>query len=207
MCSSGGSVATEDKALQAAQTAQVNTLNADYSTSFAEQQQVLKAQQARLSQMVSNPLGYSPAELHAATTSINEQTSTAAKQALGSAAAFAAAHGSSDIGGGSIGQIAGQIGSAAAGEKARELSSLSQANESMKRESMFKGLEGLNQVGAEFGGAGGTAAGASSSTAGSATNAGAGVLAAQDAGWSHLTGVLSGISGIAQAGATAYAGR
>src|ERR1700675_2913292 len=132
MCSSGGKVAANDAALQASEVAANKTYLADYNTSFAENQTVLNQQKARLDAEVSNPMGYTPAELHSATTSINENTANAAKQAIGAAAAFAAAHGSSDIGGGATGARVGQIASDVAGEKARELSALSQQNEAIK---------------------------------------------------------------------------
>src|SRR5579864_381922 len=197
MCSSGGKVAANDRALQESELAANKTYLADYNTTFAEQQTVLAQQKARLDAEVANPMGYTPAQLHAATTSINENTATAAKQALGSAAAFAAAHGSTDIGGGAIGQVAGQIGSAAAGEKARELSSLSQQNEQIKQEKLQAGLAGLTQVGSEYGvAAGGATTGAGSAASGT-TEAGSGVLAAQEAGWQHFAGALGAASGLA----------
>ena len=75
--------------------------------------------QAKMSYLAANPQGYTPQQLASATTSINENTATAAKQALGSAAAFAASHGGADVGNGAVGEIAGQIGSQAAQSKAQ----------------------------------------------------------------------------------------
>jgi hypothetical protein len=199
MCSSGGKVAVNDQALQDATLASVKQQTADYGTTFAEQQQVLNSVKTRMAAMAANPMGYTPKQLAIQTTSINENFANAAKGALGSAAAFAAAHGSSDIGGGSIGQVAGQIGGAVATGKAQALSSLAQQNEDLKQQNMKFGLEGLNQVGSEYGGAGATAIGSVGSVADASTQAGAGVTAAQDAGWNRLTGVLSGLSGMAQA--------
>lgn len=201
MCSSGGEVAQSDEQLQQAQTAMTNTLNQDYSTSFAEQQSVLANLQAKMSYLAANPQGYTPQQLATATTSINENTATAAKQALGSAAAFAASHGGADVGNGAVGEIAGQIGSQAAQSKAQQLSSLSQQNQAMKQQNFWNAIGGLSSVGSQYGGAGGTAIGGASSTANSAVNAGSGALAAQQAGWSDLGGVISGISGLASAGA------
>src|ERR1700704_4878630 len=113
-------------------------------------------------------MGYTPAQLHTATTSINDNTARAAKQALGSAAAFAAAHGSSDIGGGAIGQVAGGIGSAGAQSKSAQLASLSQQSEAMKQQNFWNAISGLNSVGSELGGAGGTAIGGAGSSASTA---------------------------------------
>lgn len=199
MCSSGGKVAQNDLALQQAQTTMTNTLNQDYSTTFAQQQNVLSGLQAKMNYMAANPMGYTPAELHNATTSINENTATAAKQAIGSAAAYAAAHGGADTGSGVAGEIAGQIGSGAAQSKAAQLSSLSQQNEGMKRQSFWNAISGLNSVSSQLGGAGGTAIGGASGAASTATGAGSGALAAQQAGWEDLGGVLSGIGGLATA--------
>src|ERR1019366_1576104 len=97
MCSSGGQVAANDQSLQDANLKANSTFLADANTTFAEQQSVLRQQQVKLAYIAANPMGYTPQQLHTATTSINDNTSRAAKQALGSAAAFAAAHGGADI--------------------------------------------------------------------------------------------------------------
>ena len=202
MCSSGGKVAQNDAALQASELAANNTYLADYNTAFAENQTILAQQKARLDAEVSNPMGYTPAQLHSATTSINENTATAAKQAIGAASAFAAAHGSSDIGGGAIGAEAGRIGSTAALAKAGELSSLSQQNEQIKQERMQAGLAGLSQVGAEYGGAAGGATTGVGTTAKGAVEAGTGIEEAQAQSWKNF-GSLMGTIG---AGVSTVAG-
>lgn len=196
-CSSGGQIAQSDKDLQAAQAKMTSTLNADYSTTFAEQQNLLAQQTARMNAIAANPLGYTTAQLHTATTSINDNTSRAAKQALGSAAAFAASHGAADVGGGGIGQIAGEIGSAATQAKSGQLAELSQQNEGLKQQNFWNAISGLNSVGSELGGAGGTAIGGAGNAAESSINAGSGALAAQQAGWQNFGSVLSGIGGMA----------
>lgn len=196
MCSSGGQVAATDLALQKSQAAMVSTLNDAYKTTFSEQQNLLAKQIARLNAIAANPMGYTAAQLHTATTSINDNTARAAKQALASAAAFAAAHGAADVGGGGIGQIAGEIGSAATQAKSGQLAELSQQNEGLKQQNFWSALSGLNSVGSELGGAGGTAISGADSTANSATSAGSGALAAQNAGWEHFGSVLSGIGGL-----------
>ena len=200
MCSSGGQVAQNDAALQAATLASVKQQTADYGTTFAEQQQVLNSVQNRMAAEAANPLGYTPKQLAIQTTGINENFANAAKNALGSAAAFGAAHGSADIGGGATGQIAGQIGSQMAGGAAAARASLAQQNEALKFQDKWNAINGLNAVGSEYGGAGATALGNVGSVANASTNAGSGVLAAKEAGWQNLTGVLSGISGVAKAG-------
>lgn len=202
MCSSGGQISQSDEALQKAQAAMTNTLNADYSTTFAEQQNLLNQQTARMNAIAANPMGYTTAELHGATTSINENTATAAKQAIGAAASYAAAHGGSagDVGGGPISQAVGEIASQAGQSKAQALSSLSQQNEEMKRQNFWSAISGLNSVGSQLGGAGGTAIGAANGAADSSVNAGSGALAAQQAGWQNFAGVLGGVSGLIKSG-------
>jgi hypothetical protein len=199
-CSSGGEVGQTDEALQSAQAQVANTLSQDYATTFANQSNVLASQNAKLNYISQNPQGYSPAQLHNATTSINEQTSQAAKQAIGAASAYAAQHGGADVGSGVAGELAGQIASGAAQSKAQQLSSLSQQNQAMKQNNMWSALSGLNQVGAEYGGAAGTAISGGNAAANSATNAGSGALAAQQAGWQDLAGTLGAVGGLVGAG-------
>ena len=196
-CSSGDNTAA---ALEKSQAAMTNTLNTDYSTTFAEQQQVLKGLTAKMNYLTANPMGYTPQQLATQRTSINENTAAAAHQALGTAAAFAATHGGADIGGGSIGQLAGQIGSGAAQSKAGALANLSEQNQEMKQKNFWTAISGLNSVGSELGGAGGTAIGAAGSAADSSVNAGKLNLEAQQSGWQNAMGVVSGVGGLLTAG-------
>ena len=200
MCSSGGEVAQTDEQLQQAQAAMTQTLNADYSTTFAEQQSVAKQQMAIANNLIANPQGYSPQFLAQQTTAINQNTATSARQALSAASAFAASHGgAADTGGGGIAQIAGQIGAAATAEKDSQLSSLATANANLKQENYWKGIGELNNAGSNLGGVAGTAIGSSAGVAGSSTGAGSGALAAQQAGWQDVGGIISGVAGLATA--------
>lgn len=203
-CSSGGEVSQSDEALQQAQTTMTNNLNADYSTTFSEQQSLLANQQARLAAIAANPMGYTTAQLHNATTNINENTATAAKQALGAAAAYSAGHGAADVGSGVAGQLAGSIASGAAQSKAQQLSQLSAQNESLKQNNFWNAIGGLNSVGSELGGAGGTAIGGAGTSADSAVKAGSGALAAQQAGWQDVAGIIGSVGSLVGAGAGAY---
>lgn len=198
MCSSGGEVAQTDEKLQQAQAAMTNTLNTDYSTTFAEQQGVLKNLQAKMNAVAANPMGYTPQQLASARTSINENTASGARQALSAAAAFAATHGGADTGNGSVGQIAGEIGSSAANSKAQQLAALSQQNEGLKQQNFWNAISGLNSVGSQFGGSGGTAIGGAGNAAESSINAGSGALAAQQAGWQDFAGTVGAIGGLAK---------
>src|ERR1035437_873255 len=121
-CSSGGKVAANDQALQDANVKAQTNLMADYGSSMANQSKILGNLQARMAYQSANPQGYTPTQLHAMTTSVNERTANAAKSAIGAAAAFAGQHGSSDVGGGGTGAMVGQIASQAAQAKAGELS-------------------------------------------------------------------------------------
>lgn len=172
MCSGNQQIENQDLAVQKTQTAMTQTLSNSYGQAFANQQNVLAAQQARLSAQVANPQGYTPQQLAGATTSINENTATAAKQAIGSAAAFAAAHGGASTGSGAAGQLAGQIASGAALAKSQQLLQLSQQNQAMKQQNYWNGIQGLNQVGSAYGQAAGTAAGSSAGVASSGSQAG-----------------------------------
>jgi hypothetical protein len=201
MCSGSGQVQQESQALQNAQLQMTQTLNSNYETAFGEQQQVLQQQQARLNAIAANPMGMTPQQLATSTTAINENTATAAKQAMGSAAAFAAQHGGADVGSGAVGQIAGEIGSAAAQSKAQQLAQLSNVNQATKQQNLWKALGGLSEVGNAYGGAAGTGAGASGSVANSSTSAGGLALQAGNQGWNDIIGGLGALGGLATAGA------
>jgi hypothetical protein len=189
MCS-GGAVQSNDQALQNANlAANTNFLN-DAKTAFAEQQQIQAKQTALANNLIANPMGYTPKELAIQTTGVNENFSRAAKNALGSAAAFAATHGASDVGGGGAGEMAAQIGTAAATGKAGALSDIASRNEEMKRQSMLTGLQELNTAGSAAGGATGEAIGGAGTTGGTAVNAGQGALAAKESGWNEFGSVL-----------------
>ncbi len=204
MCSSGGKVAVDDQALQDATLASVKQQTADYGTTFAEQQGVLNSIKTRMQAEATNPLGYTPQQLAIQRTGINENFANAAKQAIGTAAAFGATHGSADIAGGGSSGMVGQIASQAATGAAQARAGLAEQNEALKQENKWKALSGLDTVGAQYGGAAGTALGNVAGVSGASTGAGAGVIQAQQAGWQDISGVLSGISGLATAGVNAW---
>jgi len=197
MCSSGGQVGATDQALQASQAAMTNQLNSDYSTTFGEQQAVLSSLQSKMNYMATNPMGYASGALAAMRTGVNESTATAAKQAIGAAGAYAGTHGGADVGNGAAGQIAGEIGSQAELSKSAQLTGINEQNEQLKQENYWKAIQGLSSVGSEYGGSGGTAIGGAGNAASTSTGAGSGALAAQEAGWQNLSGVLTGIGGLA----------
>jgi hypothetical protein len=199
-CSSGGDVAVQDRALQDAQTQMTQNLNADYATTFAENQQVAKSQMAKANYLMANPMGLTAPELATARTSINENNATAARQAIGAASAFAASHGGADVGGGGAAQEVGQIASDAAQSKAQQLAALSNQNQEMKRQSFLTGLSELNNAGSNLSGQGSTAISGAGESATSAVKAGSGELAAKEAGWQEAGAMISGIGGLAEAG-------
>lgn len=190
MCSSGGAVAANDASIQAANTAaNTNFLN-DANAAFAGQQQIQAKQTALANNLMSNPMGYTPKQLAIQTTGVNENFARAAKNALGSAAAFAATHGAADVGGGGTGELAAQIGTAAATGKAGALSDIATANEAMKQNSMRLGLEELNQAGSAAGAATGTAISGAGTTGKTGVEAGTGVDDAQKQAWSNFGSIL-----------------
>jgi hypothetical protein len=201
MCSSGGQVAADDQALQDANLKANTNLTAAYTSSMANQSQILGNLNARMAYQAANPMGYTPQQLHLATTSINENTSRAAKQAIGAAAAFGGTHGAADVGGGGTGAVVGQIASQAAQEKSSETAQLGSQDEALKQENMWKSLSGLQQVGADYGGAAGQDISGSLGASSAGVSAGGGVLQAKEQGWNELSGVLGGIAGLGKAAA------
>ena len=201
MCSDSAAVVASDLALQKAQTAMTTTLNSNYATDFAEQQGVLAQQQARLNAMAANPLGYTPQQLATATSAIDTNTANAAKSAIGAASAYAATHGAADVGSGPTGQLAGAVASSAAQSKAAQLASLSEQNQSMKQQNYWNAIQGLNSVGAQYGGSGATAIGGANNAADSAINAGSAVVSADNEGWQDLGSLLGGIGSLVTGGA------
>lgn len=206
MCSDSGQVAAGDLALQNADVASTKLLNATYGTTFAEQQGVLGNLQSKLAYMAANPMGYSAPELAAQRAQINNTTAKAAQNAIGAASAFAASHGGADVGGGGAAQEVGQIAEAAGNEKASLLTQQAESDAQLKRQQQQFAIEGLQKVGAEYGGASSTAAGNIAGTSGAGTNAGAGAVSAENTGWEDFGAVLSGAAGIATAGVKAWKG-
>jgi len=194
-------VQASDLALQSADTSALQTQTADANLAFGENQTIQNGLAAKLNYEVANPMGYTPAELASMTTNVNENTATAAKQAIGAAAAFAATHGSADIGGGGAGQLAGEIASSAALSKSSQLNDIAMQSQQMKQSNMWKGIAGLSGVGSEFGSETGTAVGGETNLSNAATGAGEGAVGASTAANSELGGLISGIGGLATAGA------
>jgi hypothetical protein len=200
-CSSGSkAVEANDLKLQNSQIAMNAQLSSDYGMAFANNQSVLGQQRARLSYMSSNPLGYSPQQLALAKTSINENTSRAASEAIGKAAAYGASHSVGDTSGGGAGAMVGQIASEAAQAKATDLSQLSSANEELKQQNMWKALSGLQDVGSAYGTSSRTAITGATNSANSATGAGSGAVDAEKAASQEFGGVLGSIGGLVSAG-------
>ena len=112
-----------------------------------------------------------------------------------------AIHGGADVGSGATGMVAGAIGSAAATSKAAQLTSLSENNQNLKQQNYWNAIQGLNSVGAQYGGSGATAIGGANSAAEGAVNAGSGATAAGNAGWQDLGSLLGGIGALVTGGA------
>lgn len=198
-CSDSGTVVANDNALSASGVALNKAMTADATASFNNQSGILAQQAAKFSYMASNPLGYTPQELATQTTSINQNAAQSAKTAIGAASAFAAAHGGADFSGGGAGAMVGQIASQATNAKAGALADLSMQNKALTRSNMLTGLQGLNQVGAEYGGATGTTLGGANSASGEATNAGTGAISAANTAFEDIGSVIQGVGGVASA--------
>ena len=193
-CSAGDSTAT---GLETSQAANANVFYQDAQESFNQNASIQAQLAARMQYMASNPMGLTPQQMSTATTNINENTATAAKQAIGSAAAYAASHGSADVGGSGIGQAVGQIGSEAALAKSGQLAQLSNVNQQLKNSNMWNAIGGLSGVGRDYGSMSGESANASTGAADASVNAGKLALASQQAGWSDVGSVVSGIGSLA----------
>jgi hypothetical protein len=206
MCSSTDKqVAASDVALQTADATAMATYQQQSTLAFGEQQEVLNSLNAKMSYMASNPLGYTPAELHSMTTSVNENTANAAKTAIGSAAAFAATHGAADTGSGPAGQLAGQIGTQAALAKAQGLNDIQMQSEQLKQQNYWKAISGLSSVGGEFGGAASTAGGLGVGSSNAGVGAGSGAVSADEAGIEKVGSFMSGIAGLGTAALSPWA--
>lgn len=199
----GGSeegVASQDKQLQADAMANYQTLTNNYNLAFKEQQQVAQAQNARLNAIYANPMGLSPQELAGQTTSVNENTAAAAKQALAAAGAFAARGGAADVGSGAGAQLAGSALTSLAANKASNLTAIAQENQSVKRANMWQALNGLSNTGAQFGGMAGQALEGAGNAGSLGVSAGNAEISAQQAANQAAWGTISGLAGLASAG-------
>jgi len=194
MCSSGDSTAA---GLEQQQAANSNVFFQDAQVSFDQNAGIQAELAARMQYMASNPMGLTPQQLATSTTAINENTATAAKQAVGAAAAFAASHGSADVGGSGIGQAVGEIGTSAALAKSKELADLSNVNQQLKQSNMWNAISGLSGVGKDYGTNFGTGASAQTGAANASVNAGQLLLASQQAGWGDVGGMMGGIGSLA----------
>jgi len=194
-CWSGGDVGANDKQLMAANATAAKTSTANYFAALGAQSQIANKLATKADYMAANPLGYTPEQLHAATSSINQNISTAARQAIGKAAGFAAAHGASDVGGGAAGMEVGQIAEQAAGAKATQLAELSRQNQEMKQQNLYAALSTLKGAGSEFGGVAGTAAGAAGEQTGASLKAGEGEIAAKQAQAENVGAIIQSVAG------------
>lgn len=203
MCSGSGNVQSDAQQEQNLQLATSKTMAQNYNTTFAQQQGILQQQKAVAQNMIANPTGLTPQEMATSTTSINENTARAAKQAMGAAAGFAASHGGADVGSGATGQIAGEIASEAAQSKAGQLANLSNTNQAVKRANLLQGINLLQNTGAAYGGQSETGIG----NEGGVVNAGtdAGKLSLQ-AGQTGFNDVMEGLQAAGSVAATAGSG-
>ena len=197
MCCSGDSSA---KSLESTQAAFVNTLNASYQTTFAEQQATLAKLSTQLNYMISNPHGFSPADLAAMRTSATDMTAGQFQKAMAATGAYAASHGGADLSSGVQAGITAGVATAGAQEQSREQLAITQANEQMKMENYWKSISGLGTVAGLQNPA--AYAGESAGVAKSSVDAGQLLLASKQAGWQDVGGVISGIAGLGLSVAT-----
>jgi hypothetical protein len=94
-----------------------------------------------------------------------------------------------------MGAEVGSIASAATNAKTQSLSQLSLSDEAVKRANQWQALSGLNQAGADYGGATGTELSGSTSSSTAGTDAGKGALSAANVSFNDVTGMMGAIGG------------
>ena len=192
--------------LEASQAAFAKTAEGDNQIAFSEQQRLLASQQAKLQQIATNPQGYSPEQLHIASTSINDNTARAAKQAIGAAAQFGARGGATDISSPAAGQMAAGLLSAAAQNKASNLAQVAEQSQELKTQNMWKAISGLNEIGSQYGRSAESQGNIGVGAADASVKAGQLALAAKQSGMQQFGSMVSGLSGLAVPGASLLKG-
>ena len=195
MCCSGDQTA---KNLEETQAAMTSTLNASYTTMFAEQQALLKPLQVQLQQAVNNPQGFSPAELASLRTSSTDLTAGQFEKAAVAANTMGAAHGGADLSSGVQAGIEAGVATAGAQTQAQNQQGITIANEQQRQQNFWKGIGGLEDIGGLENAT--PVAGAGAGVANSATSAGNLALNSQQASWGDIGGVISGVAGLATGG-------
>ena len=147
-----------------------------------------------LENMVSNPTGYSPADLTALRTGASDQVAQGVANAKQAVQANEAAH-DSGLPSGVNEQINASVDTAGAQQGAAAQREITEQDDQLKLQNYWKAIGALSgQAELE---APQSYAGAATSAGNSVANLSQAVLASQQAGWQDFGGVLSGIGGLA----------
>ncbi len=192
---------TEENA--ASSLALTQALQADFGTTFAQNQSILGGLTSTLKNAIAKPQGFSPTEMAALKTQAMDTTAQQFAGAKAGAAAGAARYGG-DVASGVTAQTIGAVAGLEAETTSSQLGKINIASAEEQRANYWKGIQGLTQVGAAYNPTGyaGAAIGASEAT----TKAEAEKLAEKQSSWSNDFGVVKGIAGLGLAAATAGTG-
>lgn len=199
MCSSANPT---EVSLQQSQAAFTNTLDTSFKSTFANQQQILGTLSSRLTSMLNNPTGFGPKMLTALRTNATDTTAAQTQNAEKSAAAYGASHGGADLGSGVQSQIQGDIATGGAQQLSQEQNQITVADAQQQQQNYWSAINGLTQVGNAYN-PNGYASNANSS-ANAVTSASNAITSEQQTGWQNAMGIVSGVAGLATAGAGAY---
>lgn len=200
MCSSGDHTVSSTEQAQAAFT---NTLNADFQIAFAKSQAILDQLNAKLTNMIQNPQGFSKEAETALRTQATTENTAEFKNAAQNANTYIATHGGDALPSGVAAQINAQVAQGAASQEAGSQNAITMTNEQLKLDNYWKAISGLGGVAQEENPTG--LANAEIGAANSVANLGDVYLRSKQAGWQNLGGVLSGIAGLGSAAVGGWA--
>lgn len=201
MCCSGDSTA---KSTEQAQAAFTNTLSSAFTTAFGANQAMLGTLSAKLTQMINNPQGFSPATLALMKTNATETTQAQTLNAERAASAAESMHGGPTLGSGVNAQIAGSIAATGAEQTAQEESNIDVQSGLLQNANYWKAISGLTNV-AEAENPTGIAS-SEAGVANSTANLSNAVTSSEQAGWSDVGSIISGVAGLGEAAVGAYTG-
>lgn len=194
MCCSGDSTVKQTEQAQAAFT---STLTSAFKTAFANQQTVLQPVIAKLTDMLNNPQGFSPATMALMKTGATETVQAATESAQKAANAYLASRGGPTLGSGVAAQIGGSIAAGGAEATAKELSNIDIQSGLLQNENYWRAISGLTGVAAAENPTG--FANAETNSANSVADLSKAYLASQQADWQNTFGIINGIAGLGMA--------
>lgn len=123
-----------------------NTLQGAFSAQYGKQSAVNSFLTSKLTDMATNPTGFSAAGKAAMNTGAIQDTASTYQSALKAQQANSAVHGGNDLPSGVQAQIQGQLGGAAAGQLSGELNQNAVADAQLQNQNQWNALSGLQNV-------------------------------------------------------------